>query len=76
MFIILKTDFFQLWFLFKSDLLISIVEKYIGISIINYFKPIKTTISSTLLIKGDVVNRTLPSLNEVSIEITVTVPLV
>ena len=76
MFIILKTDFFQLWFLFKSDLLISIVEKYIGINIINYFKPIKTTISSTLLIKGDVVNRTLPSLNEVSIEITVTVPLV
>jgi len=42
LFIILKTDYFQSWLLYKSDLWET--------STSNTFKPIKTTITSALLI--------------------------
>ena len=40
MFIILKTKYFQLWFLYKSDLRISTAEKLLGVIKIK-FKPKK-----------------------------------
>ena len=51
MFIILKTDNFQLWFLNQNDLRISPVGKHVEIIQFNTFKPRKTTTSSTLLIR-------------------------
>ena len=45
MFKTLKTDYFQMWHLFKIDLHLKTLSK------LNTFKPRKTTISSTLLIR-------------------------
>ena len=54
MFIILKTDYFQMWVFFTRDLRISTAGKHIGILRIKhfYFKPRKTAISFTLLLFG------------------------
>ena len=51
MMLILKTDYFQLSFLFKSDFPFSSVEKHVGILEVNAFKPRKTTILFTLFIR-------------------------
>ena len=67
MFIILKTNYFQLWVLYKSDLRISILQgNNSELSEIYNLKSGKTTISSTLFIrrfKGTGMNYTLPSLH-------------
>jgi len=72
MFRILKKYYFQFCGFSKKVTFIFLLQE-------NTFKPRKTTISSTLLIdkhfKGTVVNRTLPSLYERSLEIMLTVSL-
>ena len=51
MFTILKTDYFQLWFLEKKDLRISTAGKHkLELLELNTFKPRKTTTFSTLLV--------------------------
>ena len=51
MMLILKTDYFQLSFLFKRDFRFSSVGKHAGILEENAFKPRKTTILFTLFIR-------------------------
>ena len=82
MFIILKNDYFQLWVFYESDLGISTAGKCIGsiCQILTHLNLKKTTIQSAYLIsckgfKGISVNRTLTSLHEGSIIITLTIPL-
>ena len=55
-------NYFQLWFLYKNELLISSAGKIAGIIRTKHFSTLKTTKSSTLLIKvsmGIVVNQAL-----------------
>ena len=67
MFIILKNYYFQLWFLFKSDLLISTAGKQEELSELNTFKPRQEQYLlfywSDKGFKGTVVNLTLQSLH-------------
>ena len=49
MFIILKTGYFQVWFLYKSDLRISTAGKHNEISKTEHFYLTKTTVAATLL---------------------------
>ena len=69
MILILKTDYFQLWFLYISgfNLRVTTAGKHILTKKTYNIFPIIDA-------KGAVVNRTLPSLHEGSLEITLTVP--
>ena len=76
MFIIVKTDYFQFWILYKRDLRISFYLK----TFLNFQN--WTVLNDTIFhnyrlnkyFKGTVVNRSLPSLHKGSLGITHTVP--